>query len=161
MKPCRFCLENIHESAEACAHCGNWQPSPEEITSAYRAVIRRKAWNGNPWIAPCILLFVLVILSSVYFKSTISAEEKSQIALIQIVLFFLTFVLFFVRCNMFQQLLDLTAFHHVVTLDHPLHQELKQRQMRKASSYNKTLVVMVCILILLLIFTNAKIFGIL
>lgn len=40
METWRFCLETIHEEAFACGHCGHWQPTRQEINSAYREVMR-------------------------------------------------------------------------------------------------------------------------
>lgn len=39
MERCRFCLENIEEEAFSCKHCGQLQPTKEEINSAYRHVL--------------------------------------------------------------------------------------------------------------------------
>lgn len=39
MERCRFCLESIVNEAFSCKHCGLWQPTKEEINSAYRHVL--------------------------------------------------------------------------------------------------------------------------
>lgn len=160
MKQCRFCLENIHESAEACSHCGNWQPSPEEINFAYKEVAARMARNKMEYIrvVPFLFLFVIVILSLLRFDSDVS-QTKSSLDKALISLSFLTLVLFLVRDNMFRQYLDKTIFEEAVTIDQLLHKRLKELQIRKSQSYTRMLVIVVCTLILLLIFSNAKILG--
>lgn len=159
MKQCRFCLKNIHESAEACSHCGNWQPSHKEINFTYKEVAARKARNkmGYIRIIPFLFLFIIVILSLLRFDPNSSSDTKSALDKALTILSFLTLVLFLLRYNIFRQYLDKTIFEEAVTIDQLFHERLKELQIRKPQSYTRMLVIVVCILILLLIFTNARI----
>lgn len=143
MKQCRFCLENIHESAEACSHCGNWQPSPETVQIAYSVVAERMARNRMGSKRALFLLWIpLGTLGSALIA--ISSSFDSPIVFIVSSLFLLlSFILpFFIKHNLFQQYLYKIVFENAVELDRLLHQELRQWQISKPRSYTRTLVIL-------------------
>jgi len=154
MKTCYFCLENIYESAEACSHCGQWQPSLEEVNYTYKKVAAKIALNkmGITWFGPLILSFVLVIVARLI---PILKGKMTFITLI-VSAFFLSLFLIF---NLFRQYLDKTIFEEAVKIDQLLHISLKELQIRKSQSYARMLVIIVCML--LIIFIIAKILRIL
>lgn len=164
MKQCRFCLENIQEFAEACAHCGHWQPSPEEIESAYKEVATRMARDKMipvKW-APSTFLFFIIV--SEVFKRVLNKPFFDPLFLgTQIVLFVIALVLLvsflWERSRLQYQYLENTTFEAAVEIDKLLYKRLMETQLRKSQPHARTLVVMAWIIILLLIFTNAKIWG--
>jgi hypothetical protein len=137
MKQCFFCLENIHESAEACGCCGNWQPSADEISSAWKAVLGARV--GLP-IAP-FLVFLL------FFVILIASSEVASLDVVVGVLVWVVVPFIFAR-NMYRQRRDIDVFANAVELDHLLQQELKARQLKKSRSLAPMLVT-IGILILL------------
>lgn len=166
MKQCRFCLENIHEFAEACAHCGHWQPSPEEIKSAYQEVATRMVRNKMIPIKWAPLSFLVVIFILEIFKGALNKPFLYPLFLVtQIVLFVIALILLasflWNRKRLHYQYLEKTTFEEAIEVDKLLYKRLMETQIRKSQPYTRTLLIMVCILILLLVFTNAKIWGLL
>lgn len=114
--------------------------------------------------APFVLSIAFIIISFVLSSKlglSLSSEAKSDISTFQVILFFGVLVFFFFRRNILRQYLDKTIFEEAVTIDQLLHKRLKELQLKKSQFYTRILVIIVCILVLLLIFTGAKIFGIL
>jgi len=171
MKQCRFCFENIHDFAEACAHCGHWQPSPEEVNSAYQEVATRMAHAKmkDARLAPLGFLFAIVILEG--FKSGLNKPSIESYRFFleplfwgtQIILFFSALVLLFLWSSndLYKQYLNKITFDEAVAIDELHHKRLKELQITKSQVSTRTLVILVCILILLLIFINARIWGVL
>lgn len=102
MESCRFCFESISPEAVACRHCGHWQPTKDEINSAYRGILRTLVWedaerkrNGLNtltgsglfsfiallyWeVTPIYILIFSIFLGWLYFK--LERKCKAKIAL--------------------------------------------------------------------------------
>lgn len=69
MGKCHFCLELIPEEAFACKHCGQLQPTKEEINSAYRLVLStltKETMGEDKWkralFLRCIAIFSFFLL---------------------------------------------------------------------------------------------------
>ena len=147
MKLCRFCLESIHDLAEACGHCGQWQPSLKEISYRYREVALSMARSKmGAWAFK--IPFILSLLFGVFFILPVAIIVFSEAPIVSIFVLPFAFLPFGWRNKLLQRSLYKTVFDNAIELDKLLQEKLKEAATPKPQSFTKALVVMGVLIIM-------------
>lgn len=151
MKTCSFCLENIHEFAEACRHCGHWQPNDSEINDAHEKILTKLAkqdMTSRGWMIFWGIAMIAMLL--IYLNDNLGMHSewipKFMVAMV-LILFFLRWLYKRKTVNKHRAMI---YFKYPVAIDFLIQQRLKERQIKKFYYPRVTLLVLGILVLLTL-----------
>lgn len=130
METCRFCLENIHEIALTCSHCGYWQPNKTEIADEYRKVLiaREQEILGTKKWRTLFIFWPFAFLLCIGGSITMFVKFPSiPVAIISLIIIAVSCILnasFMALNNIFRRKI---VFEEALLLEERLNNNLKKR----------------------------------